>query len=221
MPFLRSLTLLLAAAALTAASLVAQSKTDKGEKPKVKTANPVVIMKTSLGTIKIELFADKAPVSAKNFLAYVSEKFYDGTVFHRVMKNFMIQGGGFTAADPIAEKKTHDPIVNEAGNGVAHDRGTIAMARTNVVNSATSQFFINVKDNAFLNHKDETAGGFGYAVFGKVVDGMDVVDKIVNVQTGRAKAIATGPQGPTEAMFEDVPVTKVIIESVRLEAAAK
>jgi peptidyl-prolyl cis-trans isomerase A (cyclophilin A) len=179
--------------------------------------NPVVVIETTLGNIKVELFAKEAPISVKNFLDYATSGFYAGTMFHRVIPNFMIQGGGFTT--DRKHKETKAPIKNEANNGLKNVRGTIAMARTAIVDSATSEFFINVNDNGFLDYRDPA--NYGYAVFGKVVDGMDVVDKIVNVQTGRAKAIATGPQGPTEAMFEDVPVTKVIIESVRLEAAAK
>ncbi len=162
--------------------------------------NPVVLMSTSLGDIKIELNQEKAPVTVANFLSYVNDKFYDSTIFHRVIAGFMIQGGGFTA--DMSEKKTKPAIKNEAGNGLKNDVGTIAMARTNVVDSATAQFFINVKDNAFLNHTNETQQGFGYAVFGKVVEGLDVVRKIENVTTGRSKG------------FTDVPVEAVVIKSV-------
>src|SRR3972149_3391924 len=137
--------------------------------------SPMVVMKTSMGTIKIELDEAKAPVTVKNFLAYVDEGFYDGTIFHRVIDGFMVQGGGFTA--DMTQKPTKPAIKNEAGNGLKNLRGTIVMARTSVVDSATAQFFINVVDNAFLDHRDETPGGFGYAVFGRVVEGMDVVDK--------------------------------------------
>ena len=177
------------------------------------TSNPVVVMETSKGTIKIELFADKAPITVKNFLAYVDEKFFDGTTFHRVMPKFMIQGGGFlpgltkikTKKDYDAlEKKTHDPIKNEAKNGLSNDRGTIAMARTGDPNSATAEFFINVVDNT----KKLDPGGVspdGYAVFGKVIEGMDVVDKIKDVQTTVVVPDAVG----------DVPVEDVIIKSVR------
>jgi len=154
-----------------------KAKVEKMEK----NAHPVVIMETSNGTIHLELNPKKAPISVENFLSYVKEGFYDGLIFHRVMKGFMIQGGGFTA--DLVQKPTHDPIKNEAGNGLKNTRGTIAMARTGIVDSATSQFFINVVDNAFLNHKDETARGFGYCVFGKVTEGMDVVDKIRSVKT--------------------------------------
>ncbi|CAG0972808.1 Peptidyl-prolyl cis-trans isomerase A [Myxococcaceae bacterium] len=140
---------------------------------------PVVIIKTNLGDVTVQLDPEKAPKTVENFLAYVDAGFYDGTVFHRVIKNFMIQGGGMTADGK--QKPTRPPIKNEANNGLENDVGTIAMARTNVVDSATAQFFINTKDNDFLNH-----GGrdFGYAVFGKVTDGMDVVRKIEAVETG-------------------------------------
>ena len=162
--------------------------------------NPMVLMSTSLGDIKIELDAEKAPVTVQNFLTYVNDKFYDGTVFHRVIPNFMIQGGGFDAA--MQQKPTKATIKNEAGNGLKNTTGTLAMARTNVVDSATAQFFINVKDNAFLDHKNETPAGFGYAVFGKVVDGMDVVRKIEHVQTANKNG------------HENVPVEAVVIRSI-------
>jgi cyclophilin family peptidyl-prolyl cis-trans isomerase len=161
--------------------------------------NPVVVMKTSMGTIKIELYPDKAPATVKNFLGYVEDKFYDGTVFHRVIPKFMIQGGGFEPG--MKQKKTKEPIKNEAGNDVSNLRGTIAMARTNDPDSATAQFFINVVDNKFL---DKSNRGAGYCAFGKVIDGMDVVDKI--------KAVETGNKGG----HGDVPVKDVVIESVRL-----
>ena len=140
-----------------------------------------VLMKTSKGDIVIELFADKAPITVKNFLSYVDDKFYDGTIFHRVIKGFMIQGGGLTAE--FATKSTKPPIKNEATNGLKNLRGTIAMARTSEVDSATCQFFINHVDNPFLDHKDNTPEGFGYAVFGRVVTGMEVVDAIANTPT--------------------------------------
>ena len=162
---------------------------------------PMVIMETSKGTVKIELDAVKAPVTVANFLRYVDEKAYDGTIFHRVMPNFMIQGGGFRP--DMTEKPSHEPIKNEAGNGLKNLRGTLAMARTGVVDSATNQFFISVADNAFLNHKDETPTGFGYAVFGKVTEGMDVIDAIVGVPTG-----TVGPH-------ENVPKEPVTIVSIR------
>lgn len=161
-------------------------------------ANPHVLLTTSLGEIEIELAADKAPISTQNFLAYVQSGFYDGTQFHRVIPGFMIQGGGFDA--DMSEKDTQAPIKNEADNGLRNERGTLAMARTQVVDSATSQFFINHKDNAFLDH-----GGrdFGYAVFGKVVRGMDVVDKIAQVPTGN------------RGMHQNVPRQPVLIVSAK------
>ncbi len=165
-------------------------------------AAPVVVIDTSFGPIEVELAPDKAPASVQNFLRYVDEKFYDGTIFHRVINSFMIQGGGFTKE--FEQKRTHEPIKNEAGNGLKNVRGTIAMARTSVVDSATAQFFINVVDNAFLDHRDETQRGFGYAVFGKVVKGMDVVDRIRGVQTGQG--------GPFPS---DCPKDAVLIKSVR------
>lgn len=171
------------------------------EKKMAENKNPKVVMETSEGKIVIELWADKAPVTVKNFLRYADEEFYDGTIFHRVIGNFMIQGGGMTA--DMQRKHTHEPITNEAAAALKNDRGTIAMARTSEVNSATSQFFINVVDNNFLNHRDNSAHGFGYAVFGKVVDGMDVVDKIKQVKT-----TSVGP-------FRDVPAQAVVINSIR------
>ena len=163
--------------------------------------NPVVLMETSLGNVKIELDQAKAPVSVKNFLSYVDDKFYDGTIFHRVISSFMIQGGGFTA--DMQQKQTKAPIKNEAGNGLSNKKGTLAMARTMVVDSASSQFFINVVDNDFLDHRDNSSQGFGYAVFGKVIEGMDVVDKIKGVKTG------------SEMGFQDVPAEAVVIKSVK------
>ncbi|MBP2686138.1 MAG: peptidyl-prolyl cis-trans isomerase, cyclophilin type, partial [Deltaproteobacteria bacterium] len=145
----------------------------------------MVTLETSLGVIKVELYPDKAPVSVQNFLAYVKEGHYDGLIFHRVIRDFMIQGGGFTKEMKERGSK-HPPIRNEADNGLSNDRGTLAMARTSVVDSATAQFFINVVNNDFLNHRSKTPQGYGYAVFGKVVEGMDVVDKIRAVPTGKA-----------------------------------
>jgi peptidyl-prolyl cis-trans isomerase B (cyclophilin B) len=172
-----------------------------GQEGKEQSKNPVVAMKTSEGTIRIELWADKAPVTVKNFLQYADEGAYDGTIFHRVINDFMIQGGGFTP--DMGQKPTHEPIKNEAAADLKNARGTIAMARTNVVDSATSQFFLNVKDNDFLDHKNESPTGFGYAVFGKVIEGMDVVDRIKAVQTTR------------QGMYQDVPVKPIVIESVK------
>ncbi len=168
-------------------------------------ANPVVVMDTSKGTIKIELFEDKAPITVKNFLTYVDEKHYDGTIFHRVMPDFMIQGGGFTPG--MTERKTHDPIKNESTNGLSNKRGTIAMARTNDPNSATAQFFINVVDNG--EKLDRTDFNPGYCVFGRVTEGMDVVDKIRQVTTA---GVTVGG-----ARHENVPIEDVVIKSVRRE----
>ena len=171
--------------------------------PSVKEAaqdpSPRVMLKTSKGDITLELDRAKAPITVANFLQYVESKHYDGTVFHRVIPKFMIQGGGFTA--DMKQKPTEAPIKNEATNGLKNVAGSIAMARTGVVDSATAQFFINVRDNVALDHRDTTSGGFGYAVFGKVVDGMDVVTAI--------EGVATAPKPP----HRDVPTTPVVIES--------
>ena len=148
----------------------------------------------------MKLFEAEAPETVKNFLQYVDDGFFDGTIFHRVIDGFMIQGGGFNT--DFEEKDTREPIVNEADNRLSNKRGTIAMARTMVVNSATSQFFINIKDNDFLNFSNRTPQGFGYCVFGEVSEGMDVVDKIRKVKTGR------------RGYHDDVPVEDVVIESV-------
>lgn len=145
-------------------------------------ANPKVIIKTSKGDITVELNPAKAPITVKNFLAYVDQKFYDGTIFHRVIRDFMIQGGGLTP--DFREKAASAPIKNEAGNGLSNARGTIAMARTPEVNSATAQFYINTVDNPGLDHQNNTPDGFGYCVFGKVLSGMDVVDAIARVPVG-------------------------------------
>lgn len=162
--------------------------------------NPVVLMKTSMGDLKIELDPKKAPITVKNFLEYVKSGFYAGTIFHRVIPGFMIQGGGFTAE--MQEKKTRSPIKNEAGNGLKNDRGTIAMARMPNPDSATAQFFINVVNNNGLNRP--APDGFGYAVFGRVISGMDVVDKIAGVRTG----VRMG--------MRDVPDAPVVIKSVSI-----
>jgi len=166
-------------------------------------ANPQVIMTTNLGAITIELYADKAPKSVGNFLNYVQQGFYNGTIFHRVISNFMIQGGGFTA--DFQKKPTNAAIMNEATNGLKNMKGSLAMARTSDPHSATAQFFINVKDNDFLDHTSPTPRGWGYAVFGRVIKGMDIVEKIRNVETGRK-----GPFG------QDVPQTDVVIEKVEI-----
>ena len=163
-----------------------------------------ILMTTTLGPMTLELDADNAPKTVENFLSYASSSFYDGTIFHRVIDNFMVQGGGFTA--DMEQKATQAPIENEANNGLKNARGTIAMARTQDPHSATAQFFINVQDNDFLNHTGENMQGWGYAVFGKVTDGEDVLDKIRCVQTG------------SQAGHQDVPVEPIIIESVTVIA---
>jgi cyclophilin family peptidyl-prolyl cis-trans isomerase len=162
--------------------------------------NPQVVMVTSLGTIRMELFADKAPLSVKNFLQYADDQFYDGVVFHRVIPNFMIQGGGH--GQDMKEKPGRPSIANEAGNGLSNLRGTLAMARRGTPDSATSQFFINVKDNSYLD-RAKSPDNVGHTVFGRVVDGMDVVDKI--------RQVKTGPRGP----LQDVPVEPVVIHALR------
>lgn len=165
--------------------------------------SPIVVMETSHGTIEIELNQDKAPITVANFLKYVDEKFYDGTIFHRVIGTFMIQGGGFT--DKMVEKKTRAPIKNEATNLLPNEVGTIAMARTSDPHSASAQFFINVADNSFLNHTSTTESGYGYAVFGKVTSGMHVVNRIKAVKTGNLNG------------YSDVPMDPVIIKSVKMK----
>ena len=156
--------------------------------------NPIVVIETSMGIIKVELWPDKAPITVSNFLYYVDEKFYDGLIFHRVIKNFVIQGGGFTPDGK--NKKGEAPIKNEARADTPNARGTIAMARTYEVDSATSQFFINLKDNFPLNHRDNTPDGFGYCVFGKVIEGMDVVDQISQVETENRGYLRDIPKEP-------------------------
>ena len=168
----------------------------------VQAETATVKMETSKGTIVLELDAANAPVTVENFLTYVREGFYDGTIFHRVISNFMIQGGGFTS--DMTQKPTHDPIRNEANNGLGNDTGTIAMARTNDPHSATAQFFINVRDNQFLNFSGENMQGWGYAVFGKVTEGMEVVNAI--------RDVTTTTRGP----FQDVPAETVTIEKVSI-----
>jgi cyclophilin family peptidyl-prolyl cis-trans isomerase len=176
--------------------------------------NPVVVMDTSMGPIKIELLQDKAPITVKNFLAYVDDKHFDGTIFHRVMGDFMIQGGGF--GTDYKEKPSKDPIKNEASNGLSNKRGTIAMARTNDPNSATAQFFINVVDNGFRLDPGPRVGA-GYCVFGKVLDGMDVADKIKAVKTG-VKQLTMLDKSSGQFITqpsENVPNEEVVIKSVR------
>jgi peptidyl-prolyl cis-trans isomerase B (cyclophilin B) len=162
----------------------------------------MINLHTSFGIISLELDAAKAPATVENFERYVREGFYDGTIFHRVIDGFMIQGGGMTAN--MVNKPTHEPIKNEADNGLKNERGTIAMARTGDPHSATAQFFINVSDNGFLNHRAPTQDGWGYCVFGKVVDGMDVVDRIKGVATSNA------------GFHQDVPAEPVLIEKVEI-----
>ena len=163
----------------------------------------IVVMETSMGTIEIELNQDKAPISVENFKNYVKEGYYDGLIFHRVIDGFMVQGGGFD--ENMVQKPTEDQIKNEANNGLKNDKYTLAMARTNVVDSATSQFFINVADNDFLNYKSDNPAEYGYAVFGKVIKGQDVVDKIKGVKTA------------TVGMFQNVPVEPVVITKAYLK----
>jgi peptidyl-prolyl cis-trans isomerase A (cyclophilin A) len=158
----------------------------------------MIRFETTLGDFTVELFEKEAPISAANFLAYIDDEFFDSTIFHRIVPGFVIQGGGFT--EDMSQKRTKDTIKNEADNGLKNKRGTLSMARTSDINSATSQFFVNLKDNDFL---DNSRGNFGYAVFAKVTEGMDVVDKIAAVETGRKKG------------FDDVPLDAVIMKSVR------
>ena len=158
----------------------------------------MIHFETNLGRFTVELYEKEAPVTVANFLKYIDEGFFDGTTFHRIVPGFVIQGGGFTA--DMSQKRTHETIKNEADNGIKNTRGTLSMARTNDINSATSQFFVNLKDNDFLDH---SRGNFGYAVFARVTDGMDVVDQIAAVETGRRRG------------FDDVPVEAVIMKSVR------
>jgi cyclophilin family peptidyl-prolyl cis-trans isomerase len=201
----------------------AKGKTEETDTDAGAGNKPVVVMKTSMGTIKVELYPDKAPITVRNFHQYVDNKFFDGTIFHRVIglphgdHDFMIQGGGFepglakvTTPQGVREmerkKGLGEPIKNEAGNGMSNKRGTIAMARTPDPDSATAQFFINVADNRSLDRDNPKGDGFGYCVFGKVIEGMDVVDKIKAVKT---KTLFRG--------FSDVPVEDVVIESIRRE----
>lgn len=168
-----------------------------------KESDPVQVdIITSKGSVVLELWPEKAPKTVQNFLDYANSGFYEGTVFHRVIDGFMIQGGGMD--HKLEEKKTRESIVNEATNQEPNKRGTIAMARTSDVNSATAQFFINLSDNKFLDHRDKSASGFGYCVFGKVIKGMDVVDAIANVKTGN------------QGYYQDVPKEAVIINKVRV-----
>lgn len=158
----------------------------------------MIRIETTLGDFTIELLDKEAPLSVANFLKYIEDGYFDGTIFHRIVPGFVIQGGGFT--EDMTQKRTNAPVKNEADNGVKNKRGTLSMARTNDINSATSQFFVNLKDNDSLDH---SRGNFGYAVFAKVTEGMDVIDKIAAVDTGRKRG------------FDDVPVDAVIMKSVR------
>ncbi len=168
------------------------------------TTNPKVRIETSMGNIVLELDAVNAPISTANFIAYANDGFYEDTIFHRVIDGFMVQGGGLTA-DMSDKSNKKAPIKNEAANGLKNELGTVSMARTNVIDSATSQFFINVGENSFLNHTAPTSQGFGYAVFGKVTDGMDVVEAIRQVKTGN------------KGMHQDVPVDNITIQKVTVE----
>ena len=169
---------------------------------KAENSNVNILMKTNIGDIELELYPDKAPITVENFVSYINDKFFDGLIFHRVIDGFMIQGGGFD--DRLSQKQTKSPIKIESDNGLKNDRGTIAMARTNDPNSATSQFFINLVDNNFLNFRSPDVSGYGYAVFGKVTKGMDVVDKIGTVPTG------------SFGYMQDVPKYLIQIETITL-----
>ncbi|MBI5511064.1 MAG: peptidylprolyl isomerase [Deltaproteobacteria bacterium] len=171
--------------------------------------NPQVVLETSLGKIVLELDEAKAPLSVKNFLKYVDDGHYNGTVFHRVIPDFMIQGGGFSA--DLKQKPTNPPVKNEADNGLKNLRGTVSMARTGVVDSATAQFFINTVDNAMLDHRSKDQGGYGYAVFGKVVEGMDVVDKIRATPTLCPSKVPAPCDKPLPPGMRDVPEPAVVI----------
>ena len=167
------------------------------------TTNTIITVKTSLGDIKLELFNDKAPITAENFEKYIKSNYFTNSIFHRVIKDFMVQGGGFTPE--MEEKETMSPIKNEANNKISNERGTIAMARTNDPHSASAQFFINLKDNTFLDFKSETTQGWGYCVFGKITEGIEVIDEIAMVDTG-----SYGPH-------QDVPKDPVIIKEIIIE----
>ena len=193
-----------AVSALEAEDSAPKATPASGEKAKdAESDHPRVVMKTSMGDIVVELDRKRAPVTVENFLRYAQDGFYNGTIFHRVIPGFMIQGGGMEPG--MKKKPTRAPIRNEAGNGLKNRTGTIAMARTSVVDSATAQFFINCKDNSFLDHRDTSSRGYGYAVFGKVVKGMDVVRKIEKASTG------------TKGAYRDVPVEDITIVSVEVQ----
>lgn len=187
--------------ALTGALLITLPACSEADPPD----GPVVVLSTSMGEIKIGLYEKEAPETVKNFLDYVSDGFYDNTIFHRVIPNFMIQGGGFSP--DMRQKDTKRPIRNEADNGLQNDEGTVAMARTNATHSATSQFFINVTRNSFLDHQSQA--NFGYCVFGRVIEGLDVVKQMEGVQTGR------------HGMYDDVPLEPIVIQSATVVAAVE
>jgi peptidyl-prolyl cis-trans isomerase B (cyclophilin B) len=191
----------LGASAQTGSAPASSTQTDKGT-PHMSTTHPRVKLETSMGDIVLTLDAEKAPKTTANFLTYVQEGFYDGTIFHRVIDNFMIQGGGFEPG--LKQKPTHAPIENEANNGLKNDKYTIAMARTSDPHSATAQFFINVANNDFLNYTAPTPNGWGYAVFGKVTEGTDTVDKITSVKTGNS------------GFHQNVPVEDVVIKKAEI-----
>ena len=184
-------------------AILALSLTLNAHASEPQASRPQVEIKTSLGRVVVELYPDKAPKTVDNFLRYVKDGYYKGTVFHRVIPGFMIQGGGFDKA--FRQKPTRQPVENEAGNGLKNETGTIAMARTSDPHSATAQFFINVANNTFLNHTAPTPQGYGYTVFGKVIEGMDVVNQIA--------AKPTGPEGPFPG---DVPKETIVIEEIKL-----
>jgi peptidyl-prolyl cis-trans isomerase A (cyclophilin A) len=177
------------------------------EKAQEKSANPMVLFKTTLGSFKVELYPTEAPITVKNFLDYVDKKFYDGTTFHRIVPGFVIQGGGFDKA--MMKKATSPPIKNEANNGLKNLKGTLSMARTPEINSATSQFFVNLVNNATLDHTGDAPAQYGYAVFGKVVQGFDVIEKIAAVKT------------VTKGQYQGVPASPVVILSVTRISAEK
>ena len=200
----RHLHVLMAAILLSSPlSLFASGQAKGAKKVAAKTKNPVVVMETTMGTIKMEVFADKSPITAKNFLDYVNLGFYNGTIFHRVIKGFVVQGGGYL--EDMTRRPTKPAIKNESKNGLKNLRGTLSMARYDDPHSATSQFFINLNNNASL---DPSGGGWGYAVFGKVIEGMEVVDKIAAVKTGTKKVLGTP--------FGDVPLQTILVKSAKV-----
>ena len=192
-----------------AAGTVTEQKEEKimPVQPVIKSVNPEVIIETSQGNILVELWPDKAPETVSNILTYVEAGFYNGLIFHRVINGFMIQGGGFDTN--MTQKTTRPPICNEARTDTQNKRGTLAMARTSDINSGTAQFFINLVDNGFLDHRDNSAQGFGYCVFGRVIAGMDVVDRIGKTPTGRVRGMG------------DVPTKPILMQSVKVQRAPK